>query len=80
MVITREEALRQLEMFSMTKEEAGRFLDAPLEERRKIVQGVQKRIRGELMPPMFEESLMPMSPEEGPPLPRRWGIRWPWKQ
>ena len=79
-MITREEALRQLEMFSMTREEAGRFLDAPQEERRKIVQGVQKRIRGELMPPMFKESVMPMSPEEGPPLPRRWEIRWPWKR
>jgi len=78
-MITREEAVRQLEMLNMTREEAERFLDAPLEERRKIVQGVQRRIRGELMPPMFAESLMPMSPEEGPPLPRRWGIRWPWK-
>ena len=79
-MITREEAVRQLGILSMTREEAERFLDAPLEERRKIVQSVQKRIRGELMPPMFKESLMPMSPEEGPPLPRRWGIRWPWKQ
>lgn len=27
-----------------------------------------------------EQSLMPMPPEEGPPLPRRWGIRWPWRE
>lgn len=26
------------------------------------------------------EGLMPMSPEEGPPLPKFLGLRWPWKK
>jgi len=24
--------------------------------------------------------MLPMSPEEGPPLPRRFGVKWPWKK
>jgi hypothetical protein len=24
--------------------------------------------------------LLPMSPDEGPPLPRKLGVRWPWKK
>lgn len=26
------------------------------------------------------EGLMPMSPGEGPPLPKMFGLRWPWKK
>ncbi len=25
-------------------------------------------------------NLMPMPPDAGPPLPRGWGIKWPWKR
>lgn len=77
--ITHEEATRQLEMLSLTRDEAERFLLASEAERRAIIKAVRERIKGEILPPFYRESLMPMSPEDGPPLPRRWGIRWPWK-
>ena len=79
-MITPNEAIEELQLLGMTREEASRFLYAPVEERREIIQTVQKRMKGELLPSMYTQSLMPMSPEEGPPLPRRWGIRWPWRE
>ena len=75
--ITHEEAVRQLELFGLTRDEAIRFLAASEAEKRALIKAV--RIKGELLPPFYTESLMPMSPEEGPPLPRKWGIRWPWR-
>ena len=76
-MISEEEAIRQLEMFGLSPDEAKRFLAAPEAERRAIIKRVG--VIDEL-PSFYYKSLMPMSPEEGPPLPRRWGIRWPWKQ
>lgn len=36
--------------------------------------------RGKLPAERGAEKLLPMSPEEGPPLPRMFTIRWPWKK
>lgn len=36
---------------------------------------VQRLGRGQIV-----NDLMPMPPQEGPPLPKAWAIRWPWKQ
>ena len=36
--------------------------------------------RGKLPAEKGAEKLLPMSPEEGPPLPRIFTIRWPWKK
>jgi len=36
--------------------------------------------RGKLPAEGGAEKLLPMSPEEGPPLPRMFTIRWPWKK
>ena len=75
--ITQDEAVRQLALFGLSGDEAERFLEGSETEKRAIIRAAQE-IRGKLLPPFYTESLMPMSPEEGPPLPRRWGIRWPW--
>ena len=71
-----EEAIRQIEMFGLSRDEAKRFLAAPEAERRAIIK--KAGVIAEL-PAFYYKSLMPMSPEEGPPLPRRWGVKWPWK-
>ncbi|MBA7651961.1 hypothetical protein ES703_59790 [subsurface metagenome] len=78
MPITHDEAVRQLELFGLTRDEAIRFLAAPEAEKRAVIEAVGERRKGEILPTFYMKSLMPMSPEEGPPLPRRWGIRWPW--
>ncbi len=78
LTITHEEAIRQLEMLGLTGDEAERFLAGSETEKRAIIKAAKERIKG-VLPPFYTESLMPMSPEEGPPLPRKWGIRWPWK-
>lgn len=75
--ITHEEAVRQLELFGLSRDEAERFLVGSEAEKRAIIKAME-RTKG-VLPPFYTESLMPMSPEEGPPLPRKWGIRWPWK-
>lgn len=51
-----------------------RFVSASFEERIKIWAGVQERAKAE----KEATSWQPMSPKEGPPLPIRFGIRWPW--
>jgi len=76
-MISEEEAIRQLEMFGLSRDEAKRFLAAPEAERRAII---KKAVVIDALPAFYYKSLMPMSPEEGPPLPRRWDIRWPWKK
>jgi len=72
-----EEAIRQIEMFGLSRDEAKRFLAAPEAERRAIIK--KSGVIAEL-PAFYYKSLMPMDPEEGPPLPRRWGVKWPWKK
>ena len=75
--IEEEEAIRQIEMFGLSRDEAKRFLAAPEAERRAIIK--KAGIIAEL-PAFYYKSLMPMDPSEGPPLPRRWGVKWPWKK
>ncbi|GAJ15505.1 unnamed protein product [marine sediment metagenome] len=72
-----EEAIRQIEMFGLSRDKAKRFLAAPEIERQAIIK--KAGVIAEL-PAFYYKSLMPMSPEEGPPLPRRWGVKWPWKK
>lgn len=79
MPISEEEAIRQLEMLGLSPYEAKRFLAVPEAEKRAIIKAFQQRTKVEL-PPFYYDSLWPMSPEEGPPLPRKWGIRWPWQK
>jgi len=55
------------------------------EEERK---SFHEKIFGKGAPPPLERlgrgqvvnDLMPMPPESGPPLPKAWAIRWPWKR
>ncbi|GAI93897.1 unnamed protein product, partial [marine sediment metagenome] len=49
----------------------------PKAERRAIIK--KAGVIAEL-PAFYSKSLMPMDPGEGPPLPRRWGVKWPWKK
>ena len=71
-----EQQIEQLMMFGLSRYDAERFLSATKEERMAMIK--KAGVMGET-PAFYYESLMPMSPEEGPPLPRKWGIRWPWR-
>ena len=75
-MISREEALREFERLGATRDEAMRLLEAPEGERAVIMKAIQERLKREREE---ELSWSPMSISEGPPLPRRFGIRWPWK-
>jgi len=76
-MITREEALREFERFGATRDEAVQLLDAPEPKRMEIVKGIQDRLKKERKK---ELSWLPMPINEGPPLPRRFGIKWPWEK
>ncbi len=79
MQISEEEAIKQLGMLGLKRDEAKRFLMAPEAEKRAIIKTVQERA-GVEAPPFYYDNLWPMSPEEGPPLPRKLGIKWPWRR
>lgn len=74
-MFTKEDAIRKLMGLSLSREEAERQLTASLAERKKIVKGVQARLKAEKLSGMSPILL----PHEGPPLPRHMGIVWPWK-
>jgi hypothetical protein len=69
--LTREEAIKLLEHIGLTREEAEATLEGSEEERVKIIRTVQERH-------LRKHESLPMSIEEGPPLPRKLGIYWPW--
>lgn len=75
-MISREDAIAMLQQIGLTREEAERTLVSDRATREAIMREVQARIKRE----MRERSWAPMPLEEGPPLPRRFGIRWPWKE
>jgi len=68
-MIIKEKAIKDLMDLGLTRQEAERSLIAPLAEHRKIVKGVQARLKAKS--PI-------MLPHEGPPLPRYMRIIWPW--
>ena len=72
-----EIAVGALQRHGLTRDEAERFLKGSLYEKDEIIKAVKERAKREKKE---EESWLPMSLDQGPPLPRKFGIKWPWRE
>ena len=69
-----EIAVRALQSKGLTRDEAERFLRGTRLEQDEIIKAVKEREKKE------EDSWLPMPLDVGPPLPRKFRIKWPWKE